>query len=331
MVAKTWTKNKVSKLLEKLYTSTHASSCYTSVEPLYREAKQIYAKIKRSDVKNFLYTKDAYTRHRRAVRRFKRLPIIAPGLHTHWHADLADFRNIKRYNANHSYLLVCIDCLSRQLFVEPVKQKTAKIVADSFSKIFKRSKYIPWYLYTDQGREFSGAAAQQLFKKHSIFHRYMYTWPELHACMAERAIRTIKERLHRYFTDKKTKKWLPPVIQQLCTSINNSPHRSLNGLCPSQVNFGNASDLRKMLWEKLGVYREETPPSPKFKLGDHVRIEIRKGPFEKGYKPRFSSEIFTVTKIRRGTPGFPVAYKLLDDNGETIIGWFYNQSLCNVL
>jgi hypothetical protein len=124
------------------------------------------------------------------------LPVVAPGLYTHWHSDLADFRSIKRFDKTYAYLLVCIDCFSRQLFLEPVKQKTADAVTSAYKTIFKRSKFVPWYIYTDQGNEFIGHAVKQLFAIQKIFYQFMYTWPEIHACMAERVIRTIKERLY---------------------------------------------------------------------------------------------------------------------------------------
>lgn len=99
-------------LLEKLYTSTESPACYTSAEPLYAEAIKYDDMITRRDVNSFLSGKNSYTRHRRAVRNYKRLPSIAAGLHTDWQADLADFQRVRKENKHIGYLLVCADVLS---------------------------------------------------------------------------------------------------------------------------------------------------------------------------------------------------------------------------
>jgi len=62
----------------------------------------------------------------------------------------------------------------------------------------------------------------------------------------------------------------------------------------------------------------------KFKIGDKVRIQKKKGLFEKGFTPNWTEEVFTVSKIQRTNP---VTYKITDYNGEEIQGAFYEQEL----
>jgi len=40
----------------------------------------------------------------------------------------------------------------------------------------------------------------------------------------------------------------------------------------------------------------------KFKLGDKVRIQKKKGFFEKGFTPNWTEEVFTVSKVQRTNP-----------------------------
>jgi len=61
----------------------------------------------------------------------------------------------------------------------------------------------------------------------------------------------------------------------------------------------------------------------KFKIGDKVRIQKKKGVFEKGFTPNWT-EVFIVSKIQRTNP---VTYKLNDLNEEEIQGTFYEQEL----
>ncbi|KAL3114413.1 hypothetical protein niasHT_017277 [Heterodera trifolii] len=199
------------RLLEFLYKDLSSPVAFTSVEPLLKEARKNQPKINRKDVQNYLATQRTYTLHRQAKRRYRRLPTLAPGLHTEWQADLAIFDRLGKQNRGYKYLLVCIDTLSRQVFVEPVKTKTSANMINAFEHIFKRSKYIPWKVLTDQGKEFTARAVQQFFRTKDVEHFCMLTSPQFHAGMAERANRSIKERLYRYFTEQNTYKWIGVV------------------------------------------------------------------------------------------------------------------------
>ncbi|KAL3100301.1 hypothetical protein niasHT_027706 [Heterodera trifolii] len=175
------------RLLEFLYKDLNSPVAFTSVEPLLREAQKTQPKINRIDVQNYLATQRTYTLHRQAKRRYRRLPTLAPGLHTEWQADLAIFDRLAKQNRGYKYLLVCIDTLSRQLFVEPVKTKTSANMIIAFGRIFKRSKYIPWKVLDGSGKEFTARAVQQFFRTNDVEHFCMLTSPQFHAGMAERA------------------------------------------------------------------------------------------------------------------------------------------------
>ena len=69
-------------------------------------------------------------------------------------------------------------------------------------------------------------------------------------------------------------------------------------------------------------YRENSnEKDPKFKVGDHVRIE---NIFAKGYIPNWSEEVFVVSKIKNTVPWTYVISYL---NGEFITGSFYEKEL----
>ncbi|KAL3080977.1 hypothetical protein niasHS_012705 [Heterodera schachtii] len=301
------------RLLEFLYKDLSSPVAFTSVEPLLKEARKSQPKINRSDVQNYLATQRTYTLHRQAKRRYRRLPTLAPGLHTEWQADLAIFDRLVKQNRGYSYLLVCIDTLSRQVFVEPVKTKTSTNMIIAFGRIFKRSKYIPWKVLTDQGKEFTARAVQQFFRTNDVEHFCMLTSPQFHAGMAERANRSIKERLYRYFTERNTYKWID-VVQDFVRAINHSPNSTI-GMCPADVNFQNAEALRQKLHNAAeNVVRHP----PKYRVGDRVRIEKYKHVFQKGYLPRFTNELFTVAEVH--SERSPVVYRLRDDKNEIISG-----------
>ena len=64
--------------------------------------------------------------------------------------------------------------------------------------------------------------------------------------------------------------------------------------------------------------------TPKFSIGDHLRITKKKKIFDKGYTQRWTKEIFTISKIQLT---IPVTYKITDYNRKDIQQSFYEQEL----
>ena len=64
--------------------------------------------------------------------------------------------------------------------------------------------------------------------------------------------------------------------------------------------------------------------TPKFSVGDKVRITKKKKTFEKGYTPRWTEEVFEITEIQYTNPP---TYKLKDLNDENILGSFYEPEM----
>ena len=64
--------------------------------------------------------------------------------------------------------------------------------------------------------------------------------------------------------------------------------------------------------------------TPKFSIGDNVRITKKKNLFEKGYTQRWTEEVFRISKIQLT---IAVTYKITDYNEEEIQGSFYEPEL----
>ena len=69
---------------------------------------------------------------------------------------------------------------------------------------------------------------------------------------------------------------------------------------------------------------EHNEKSPRYNVGNIVRISKFKNIFAKGYTPNWSKEIFIVDKINDTVP---YTYNLQDLNEEEIIGSFYDREL----
>ena len=138
--------------------------------------------------------------------------------------------------------------------------------------------------------------------------------------MVERWIRTMKEKMWKYFTDNNTNVYRD-ILPGLVKYYNNTRHSSIK-MTPVE-----ASEKKNELtvWRNLYPNRLDILDiNPKFSIGDKVRISKKKALFEKGYTTRWTEEVFTITKIKRTSP---ITYKIADLNGEEIYGTFYEPEL----
>jgi hypothetical protein len=307
----------IEKSLEKIYYELNSPASYAGILKVYNEARKKHPNVTLNDVSDFLHKQRTYTLFKPLKKRFKRLKTIPWGLNTDWQCDLCIFDSIAKENDGYKYLLVCIDVLSRKIYVSPAKSKKSEHMIEAFEKIFNKSKIIPHKIYSDSGVEFQAEKMLNYFNKREILKNVMYS-PDLHAGVVERANRTIKERLYRFFSQKNTLRWID-VIDKIVNAINNSVNRTLN-IPPNLVNKENAQNLWKSLYKDTSHDEAKT----KYKIGDIVRITKAKGAFDKGYYPNFTDEIFKIANVNRT---HPPSYRVEDLEGNIIKGIFYEAEL----
>ena len=140
--------------------------------------------------------------------------------------------------------------------------------------------------------------------------------------MVERVNCTLKSKLYRYFTGVNSLRYID-VLQDIVDSYNNTYHRSI-GRAPATVSLLNVGQVRRKLYGKI---ERSKPKCFKFKVGDHVRLSLRKRLFKKGYKMNWTEEIF---KIVDRLPRTPVVYEVRDSLERPIEGVFYEKELQKV-
>jgi ribosomal protein S17 len=310
------------RYLENLYTNQNEPTFLGGINGLYKAARKQFPKIKVDDVKRFLEKHDSYTRHK-PVKRHGSLKTISAGLDVDHQIDLCDMRGIKEFNKNFSYILTCIDVLSKYGWGIPVKDKSAGNVSKAYQKIIDEGRK-PWRVFSDKGREFKGEF-KKLMDEHGIQH-IMTENPIVKASLAERYNRTLKTRLYKYFTRTKTLKWLD-ILPNIVKAINHSVNRTTE-MRPVDVTHKNDQSVYKKLYRKTKLMRKKNiSKKSRFKLGDLVRISEERGPFYKGYTPNFSNELFIITKVLRRDQ---IVYKLKDLEGEELTSIFYEAELAKV-
>ena len=124
----------------------------------------------------------------------------------------------------------------------------------------------------------------------------------------------------RYFTKNQTLRYVD-VLQDFVRSYNDTYHRSI-GMAPSAVNGAN----QEMVWQRM--YDHDGGGTPKYLVGDHVRISKAKRHFAKGYMANWTEELFTIVDANRSDP--PV-YRLVDWHGDRLDGTFYEPELQKVV
>ena len=275
-------------------------------------------------VKAWLQDQDAYSLLRPTRYRFKRQRVVTSGIDDLWDADLADVSNLAPHNDSLKYWLVVIDVFSRKLWVVPVQSKHHTHMVQAFKTIFAATARRPKHLRTDKGTEFTNRAVKKLMNDE---HIDAYTTKnETKANYAERAIRTLKGLVYRYFHHRQTYKYTN-ILQQLVDNYNQRPHRSLNGLSPDEITKDNEAQVWKQMYvdtSQLGSKRKKFG----FNVGDQVRISYLKYTFQRDYQQKWTEEIFRVThRLRQQVFNL---YQLKDLLDESIDGYFYEVELQRV-
>ena len=303
------------KKMEKIYYDPQTG--YTGIKDLMRKTK-----LGKRKVETFLQKQETYTRHKPVVRRHPTRKVYVEGIDAQFQADLVDMKAYRTKNKYFNYILNVIDCFSKYAWAIPIKKKTGNEITTAFQTLFTKSKRIPKRMHTDRGTEFINKSTQNLFKTYNI--HWFATENTTKAQIVERFNKTLKDRMHRYFTANNTTNWIK-VLPQLMENYNNSIHRSIK-MTPVEASLTeNETLVRNNLY---GEVKKIKLKRPKYKLGDLVRISIKSDTFTRGYTPNYTKEVFEIVAVLDTRP---TTYKLKDLKGEDITGAFYEQELSKVL
>ena len=320
-------KKDLDKLSSIFYDPKHAAS-YSSAQKLYKSLQSKGQTIPLKTIQHWLQSQDVHTLHRPLKRKFPRNRVIVYGKDSQWDADLMDMTQLAKYNKSFNYVLLCIDILSKFVWVVALKTKQSKEVLKAFQKIFSQGRK-PSLIRTDQGKEFVSRMAETLFKTKGIHH--FVTQNETKANMAERAIKTIKNRIFKYFTKAQTYKYID-VLQDIVYSFNRTFHRSIH-MTPVEVNKDNEDEVWQRIYlpfkkpNSSKIHSKTTKPKSKYKfqVGDTVRVSHLKKAFDREYSTKWTTEMFKIRarQLREGIP----TYKLADLEKENVQGSFYEAEL----
>ena len=133
--------------------------------------------------------------HKPVIKKFNKRKLYSQFKDNIWGVDLADMQSLSRKNKGIKYLLCAIDLYGKYAFVVPLKDKKGISIVNASNKIIKQSERKPNKIWVDQGGELYNHVFKKWLSDNDII---MYsTYNEGKSVVAERFIRTLKNKLHK--------------------------------------------------------------------------------------------------------------------------------------
>ena len=251
----------------------------------------------------YLRQNQTHSLHRGVRSRFPRRKIV-----THYpgqiaQSDLIDMQKFSGSNSGFNYILVFIDCFSKKLWTEPLKNKSGLETAAALRKILNRVDFPIQSVIVDEGLEYKNQHVLSLFQEYNIHSYHIKT--KLKASSAERVNRTLKGIIWKHFSETNRKRWID-ILDILTENYNKTFHSTIK-MTPNEVTWENREKVFKTMFPKIN-----SVVNCRLKKGDRVRIALNKEIFEKKYTQNWSKDIFTIISVfqKNGV----CWYRLKDEN-----------------
>ena len=162
--------------------------------------------------------------HKPIIRKFNKRKVYSQFKDNIWGVDLAAMQSLNRKNKGIKYILCVIDLYSKYAFVIPLKDKKGISIVSAFNKIIKQSNRKQNKIWVDQGGEFYNNVFEKWLSDNDI---NMYsTYNEGKSVVAERFIRTLKNKLYKHMTAT-GKKVYYDVLHDVVNKYNNTKHSTI--------------------------------------------------------------------------------------------------------
>ena len=249
------------------------------------------------------------------INKFERKKVIVNHINEIHSTDLVDMSQYSKMNRGYKYIFTNIDVFSKIAYAYPIKSKKIQDIKPCFEKIFKKNK--PKYIWSDKEPAFLSKTMQQFFKNNNV--TIYHTNNHLKAVVIERFNRSLRELMMKEFVKNNNTIWYN-ILPKLIKIYNNRYHNTIK-MKPIEINKSN----EKYIKENIYTY-DKTTKNPKFKIGDLVRISLKRRDFfdKPSANIKWSEELFKIHSINRSNV---ITYKIKDLNNDIIGSIFYQQEL----
>ena len=208
-------------------------------------------------------------------------------------------------NNNMKYILVITNSLTKFTYAYPLPNRLNASIIEALQTAFKDMKlkkcitknHFSTNIQVDQ--EFVvGKKLQKFFKDWCI--NVYYTQSKHKACMAERFIRYLKEKLASRM-ERRTEVWVP-LLKDVIKQYNTLRKQTTIGMTPETAEKYPSMAFVKIIENNEKKAKKYPVKKFKFKIGDEVRVSVQsKNIFRKDYQARFTYETYEIYHRRKVT------------------------------
>ena len=126
---------------------------------------------------------------------------------------------MSKFNKGYRFLLRVIDIFSKYAWVIPLKDKKGISIVNAFQKILKESDRKPNKIWVDKGSEFYNNSFKKQLKDNDIEMDSIHNEGKL--VVAERFIRTLKNKIYKYMTSMSKKVYIDK-LDDIVNEYNNT-------------------------------------------------------------------------------------------------------------
>lgn len=248
---------------------------------LYKKAKENNLDLTQKEINEF-YNKQPINQILKPFRKAKQFSsIIAYYPRQLYQMDIMVYDRYAYHN--YKYILVVIDVNSRYLDARAMTNREMKTIINNFESIMQDMGY-PEKIQADN--EFNKKDFNELLKEHNISALYSQPHEINKNAIVERVNATISNYLQKVRLTTNKYDWYN-YLSDIIENYNNTIHSTTKEK-PKDIFEGNATSQQKI----------KVVDNP-FKIGDKVRVAIKKKVFDKIDTLKYSPEIYIIKSINK--------------------------------
>ena len=246
-------------------------------------------------------------------------------LHDFWMADSFQVSELSEYNYGVNHLFCIIDTFSKKAYVIPLVSHSAIDGINTIEQVISQSGVLPKNFGSDKGSE-CGSLKVQGFLKSLGINPVILSGPSK-AANVEVFQRTLQRMIYSFIAEHDNLSYinfLPFFVnaynERIHTSTNHAPNTIINSR-KIQIKLEEKNVKNKFISRKYSK-------KPTLKIGQWVRISLKKSPFHRSYNVQNTYEKFQIYKINTNQ-SLP-RYFLREEDGSVITGSFTRNELTKV-
>ena len=251
------------------------------LDKFYKKLKILDKNIQYKDIKDFYQKQEINQLFKRETK-----PKIYNTMYANYPNDIfeIDYIIYDRFEINHyKYIFCCIDVYSRYAYCVACTNMTIPTIINCLIQVFEHMK-APRIIKGDQ--QFARKEIIEFLDKYNVGTQFTSAYELNKNPIIERFNQTLARNINKYRQATGNKKWYS-YLDTIVINYNNTYHKTIKHT-PEKVYSGLKFNEQNII--KL--------PNT-FKIGDQVRLKIKKKLFDKNDLTTHSKEIYLIEEIKR--------------------------------